>query len=338
MINIPFSVARTLLCSPRHGKVSVILALLCIACAGCRVSDILPAGSSGSASASSGVTVSDETLMPGVVHRVETADNGTQVDIIDTDLSAAQVVPKVIASHVELSGGKVAAAALTPAEWQLQTHAVAVVNGGYFGEEHADGTKDVVGLLVQAGRVRHAAPPLRGAGSPGVQAGYYMRSACGVMSDGTPSITWAGTEVGHPQRVLSYAHPTAKVVRGGTEWPVWEAVGCGPTLYQHGRSVVTARQERLVSPEERPRTFLAYDVVAGVPAHFVIGVAASATYSEVATFLKQYFNKFYNSNPEAAMCVDGGSSTQLTYLGQDGVHSPIDTGIAVPDCIALCRK
>ena len=93
-----------------------------------------------------------------------------------------------------------------------------------------------------------------------------------------------------------------------------------------------------MSPEERPRTFVAYDLVAGVPTHFLIGVAASATYSEVAGFLKQYYRKYYDSTPEAAMCVDGGSSTQLTYEAPDGIHSPIDTGIAVPDCIALYRK
>ncbi len=299
--------------------------------------DIIPPTSAAPSSGSTVVT-SEETLASGVTHRVEAAPNGTQVDVIDTDLTASEVVPKIIASHIELAGGKVAAAALTPAEWQLQTHAIAVVNGGYFGDEHPDGTKDVVGLLVQAGHVRHAAPPLRGAGSPGIKPGYYMRSAFGIMADGTPSITWAATALGKPQQVLSYAHPTARTVRKGVDWPAWEAVGCGPSIFQNGKSVITARQERLASPEERPRTFLAYDLVVGVPTHFVIGVAASATYTDISGFLKQYYQHHYGTTPEAAMCVDGGSSTQLTYQSQDGIHSPIDTGIAVPDCIALCPK
>lgn len=321
-----------------RGKALFLLLALLILIPGCRTEDILQDGASVGSTPIADFSTVTETLARGVVHRAIPLGVGVEIDVIDTDLSSSNVVPRVRADRIEMNGGRVTGGALTPAEWQMETDAIAVVNGGYFGAEHSDGTKDVVGLLVESGRVRHAAPPLLGTGSASIRPGYYARSAFGVSAGGIPSITWAGTEAGHSQHLLSFSRPTGAPLRAGSPWRVSDAIGCGPMLFYNGNSVITDRQERLVSADERPRTFVAYDTLNSRPRHFLIGTASSVTYPELAAFLSQYYGHYYGTVPNAAMCVDGGSSTQLTYRGQDGIHTPLDTGVTVPDCITLSKR
>jgi exopolysaccharide biosynthesis protein len=112
-------------------------------------------------------------------------------------------------------------------------------------------------------------------------------------------------------------------------------VGCGPTLIQAGKTVVTDRRERLASPGARPRTFVAYDGPPGRPTHFVLGVASALTFPDLAVFLQDYFTRYDATRAEAAMCLDGGASTQLSFRQGNAVQSPLATGVSVPDAVIL---
>ena len=222
---------------------------------------------------------------------------------------------------------------ITPHEWLTRLGGLAAVNGGYFGTyEDAQGRKDFVGLLVQAGRVRHAAPPLHGSGSPTIQAGQYVRSVFGLTKDGQPQIAWVASDFGHPQSLRTFTSPMAQ---RSTPWHIAEAVGCGPTLISHGHRLVTQYQERLASPGPRPRTFVAYDAVDGKPTHLVFGIGSSIDFHGLAAFLAAYFPKYDHTHAEAAMCLDGGASTQMTYRLHGASQSPFETGVTVPDALVL---
>jgi len=276
----------------------------------------------------------DDVLAPGVVHRaIPLGDGG--VDLIDVDLARSHTRLTLQTQGIRLSSGSVVGRAYTPREWMEKTGGLAAVNGGYFGAEDVRGDKEFVGLLVQKGRVRHAAPPLLGQGSATVRRGRYVRSAFGLTRDGTPQITWAATRPGHPQDIAAYAAPMG---RGVGDWRVGDAVGCGPTLIAQGRAVVTQYGERLVSPGPRARTFVAYDAPGGRPAHFVFGIASGADFYALAAFLIGYFPRHDGSRAGAAMCLDGGASTQMTYRLGGTVQSPRETGVPVPDALVLLPR
>ena len=307
------------------------LALVCLlALPGCtpRPARVSPAASAETPTAGAAT----ETLAPGVIHRaIPVGDGG--VDVIEVDLTRSRAKLTVQTEGILRAGGGVVGQARTPHEWLTRTGALAAVNGGYFGPyEDSAGRKDFVGLLVQKGRVRHAAPPLHGAGSAAIKRGQYVRSAFGLLADGTPSIVWAATDSGSPQSLHAYAAPMGG---RGAVWPVWDAVGCGPTLISAGRVSVTQSSERLASPGARPRTFVAYDGPPGHPRHFVFGIASGMTFPALAAFLRDYFPRCTQSAAQAAMCLDGGASTQLSYRLNGEVQSPMETGMTVPDALVL---
>ena len=281
------------------------------------------------------VASSGDTLAPGVVHRaIPTADGGG-VDVIDVDLDTAAARLTLQTRGITMSGGAVVGQAWTPREWLTRTGGLAAVNGGYFGGEDTQDRKEFVGLLVQGGRVRHAAPPLHGSGSATIRRGRYVRSAFGLTVEGTPAIVWAATEPGHPQTLQTYGAPMGRLAQS---WHIANAVGCGPTLIADGKVVVTQYQERLVSPGPVPRTFVAYDDVAGRPRHFVFGIASGTAFPDLAAFLAAYFPRYDTSQAQAAMCLDGGASTQLTYRFNGTLQSPRETGVTVPDALVLLPR
>ena len=281
------------------------------------------------ASATSGA----DTLAPGVVHRAIPLTADTGVDVIDVDLDRAKARWTIQTRGIQRANGRIVGQAWTPRDWLTRLGGLASVNGGYFGEyEDAQGRKEFVGLLVQKGRVRHAAPPLHGQGSPTVRRGQYVRSAFGLTVEGMPDIAWAATDAGRPQSLHTYAGPMSGP---GTAWRVAQAVGCGPTLISGGRIVVTQYQERLVSPGPRPRTFVAYDGVDGRPRHLLIGTASGTDFHALAAFLAAYFPRYDGAHAEAAMCLDGGASTQMTYRMNGALLSPRETGVTVPDALVL---
>ena len=273
-----------------------------------------------------------DVLAPGVIHRAIPTQDGAGIDLVDIDLAKSRCRLTVQTQSITRSGGHVVGQAYTPHEWLTRTHGLMAVNGGYFGQEDAAGRKEFVGLLVQRGRVRHAAPPLIGSGSPTIRRGRYVRSAFGLMPDGPPSIVWAATNPGHPQALAAYAGPMS---RQSIAWPAADAAGCGPTLISGGKIGVTEYQERLVSPGPEPRTFVAYDGPTGHPRHLVIGIASGADFSELAAFIARYFPRYDKSRAEAAMCLDGGASTQMTYVLNGAALSPRETGMTVPDALVL---
>ena len=155
------------------------------------------------------------------------------------------------------------------------------------------------------------------------------------MPNGTPSIVWAATKPSNSQAVTAYAGPMG---RRSAVWDAADAVGCGPTLISQSKIVVTQYQERLVSPGPEPRTFVAYDGLAGHPQHLVIGIASGADFAELAVFLARYFPRYDHSRAEAAMCLDGGASTQMTYAAGGAAQSPRETGVTVPDALVLLPR
>ncbi|MBV9849630.1 MAG: phosphodiester glycosidase family protein [Armatimonadetes bacterium] len=302
--------------------------LLCVA--------LLPAGCarhavSAEARASSALdgAAGAETLAAGVVHRAIPTGDGAGVDIVDVDLTRGAAHPVIVTGKVRGGSGL----AYTPQEWLTRTHALAAVNGGYFGQEDEAGRKEFIGLLVRKGRVMHPAPPLTGQGSATLAPGRYVRSVFGLTRGGAPAIAWAATA----PALVAYDAPLIRH-RRPRPWPVTDAIGCGPTLIQRGRVVVTDRLERLASPGPLPRTFVAYDGPAGHPAHFVLGVASSTTYPDLASFLRDYFSRYDGTQVEAAMCLDGGASTQFSYRQGNAVQSPRFTGVTVPDAVVLLPR
>jgi exopolysaccharide biosynthesis protein len=255
--------------------------------------------------------------------------------VIDMDLARAKAHIEIAADAIGRTGGMIAGNAYVPREWLVRKKALAAVNGGYFGREASATRRELIGLFIQNGRVRRAAPQLFGSGGHGLKKGYYVRSAFGLTRSGTPSIVWAATDPLLSQRVIAYTGPLRRSGDGGSEWVMEQAVGCGPTLIAPGISAPTDRQERLADPRPAPRTFLAYDRAHGKPRHFVMGIAESMTYDAVARFLRDYFRREHGGPPAVAMCVDGGASTQMTYRYQDQVLSPRDTGVMVPDAIVI---
>ena len=273
-----------------------------------------------------------DTLAPGVLHRAIPLAADTGVDVIDVDLDSARARWAIETRGIKMADGRVVGNSLTPRDWLTHTGGLAAVNGGYFGAESAGGSKEFVGLLVQNGKTRHAAPPLHGEGSPTIRRGQYVRSAFGLAADGTPNIAWAATDAGHPQSLHMF---TAPMGRRGAAWRVAQAVGCGPTLISRGRVVVTQYQERLASPGPRPRTFVAYDSVDGRPRHLLVGIASGADFHALAAFLASYFPRYDGTRAQAAMCLDGGASTQMTFKLNGALQSPRQTGVAVPDALVL---
>ena len=270
-----------------------------------------------------------DTLAPGVAHRAIPTGDGTGVDIVDVDLTHATARPAIVTGPVRHGSGP----AWTPQDWLTKTHALAATNGGYFGQDDGAGDEEFIGLLVRRGRVAHPALPLTGQGSPTLKPGRYVRSAFGITRTGQPVIAWAtgtSTPLAYDAPLISHRRPKS--------WPVVSAVGCGPTLIQRGRVVVTDRLERLASPGALPRTFVAYDMPSGRPAHFVLGIASAMTFQDLAAFLQAYFPRYDGTRAEAAMCLDGGASTQLTYRSGHTTQSPRFTGVTVPNAVVILPR
>lgn len=303
---------------------------LCLLLSGC--SSRTPIVHAAPPAVTDGSAAGGDTLASGVLHRAVPLTTDTGIDVIDVDLDRARARWTIGTRGIQMVNGRVVGQAWTPRDWLTRLGGLAAVNGGYFGGEDSQGRKEFVGLLVQKGRVRHAAPLLHGQGSATIRRGQYVRSAFGLTADGEPLIVWAATDVGHPQSLRTFAAPMG---RRGDEWHVANAVGCGPTLISGGRIVTTQYQERLVSPGPRPRTFVAYDAVNGKPRHLLVGMASGADFHALAAFIAGYFPRYDGTQAEAAMCLDGGASTQMTYRMNGVLQSPRETGVTVPNALVL---
>ena len=312
---------------PRFGAGGLFLSLVL---AGCTSSETLIKAAPTPSTASA---IGEELLAPGITHRAIPTQDNSGVDVIDTDLAISHARWSIQTQGITLEGGHVVGQSYTPRDWMTRKRGLAAVNGGYFGLiEDALGRKDFVGLLVQKGKVRHAAPPLTGQGSPTIPRGHYFRSAFGLTSGGEPRIVWAATRLGKPQTIDTYDGPMGKP---RSAWRIAQAVGCGPMLIAAGSIVVTDSRERLVSPGPRPRTFVAYDSDNGRPKHLLVGTASASDFPSLAKWIAWYFRKYHGTRAVAAMCLDGGASTQMSYRLHGALQSPRETGVTVPDALVL---
>ena len=268
---------------------------------------------------------SDVEIVRGVHYR-RLATPESPIWLVDVDLTQPGIRVGVACRRLKRDESPRYGDALTAGEWCSATGAVAAVNGGYFGDSDG-GRKEIVGLLASRGEVLSGARRRRGS------RGGYVGSVFGVDPDGAPGIRWAIGSRGRQADLTVFDHPEGRAQ--ATRWRVRDAVGCGPTLVHEGRLRVTDRQERLASRGRLPRTFVCYSVRDGRTDRLVLAVAASMEYSDAARFITGYFPSTHRQRCWAAMCLDGGGSSQLAYVREGRVSTPAPSPVTVPTAVVV---
>gem|GEM_PF-1067032 len=257
---------------------------------------------------------------------------------LDVDLKAPGIRVRAVAENPTLQRGRVFAEAHNVHDWCLRRNALAGVNGGFFGATQGE-IKQAEGLLVTDGKVHNAGRWVRSSAHPDQP---FLRSALGFTKEGRPRIGWVVSNADNT--LLAYNRPQAPTAHRG--WSVDSAVACGPRLIAEGKCWITDHEERLVSPFTVPRTFVAYDLEgAGStarPRHLLLGIAMEMTYQDVADFLQRYFRQNHHSECAEAMCLDGGSSSQLVFRDPASPTSAPDpyintrpSGVTVPTAVLI---
>lgn len=268
-------------------------------------------------------------VVPGVaVRRLSGGVGGVRT--IDIDL-AAQVRVEVAAEEIAVRRGLITGRARTLPDWLRATGAVAGINGGFFGETVAPDHKEIVGLLKREGRVRVAAPRYRARGSGKL----YARAALGFTQSGRPRIAWVSSGSGSPQAL--FTHPEPDDLGRADPWEVRQALACGPQLIREGRTRVTDRGERLVSPGQLPRTFLGFGGRRGAE-RLVLCAATGMEFAECERFLAGYFRRYCGVPCAEAMCLDGGASTQAAWRENGRITADPDPGTTVPTALLIHVK
>jgi hypothetical protein len=274
-------------------------------------------------------------LAQGVVLRHWDAA-GSAVWLLDIDLKTPGLRLEVAAEDEAVQEGRVFADSHTVREWCRKKNALGGINGGFFGKTMQE-RKEVLGLLATEGIVRSSG---RLTHSPGNPQRRFVHSVIGFGENagtpGLPRIGWAVAERGHGALLTAYNQPLNPTAQD--YWQVRSAVACGPRLISEGSVHVTDREERLVHPPAVPRTFVAYSRENGTPRHLVLGIGLSLTFRETADLLQNYFRETHQTACAEAMCLDGGSSSQLTYRTAAGWQDARATAITVPTAILLTRS
>ncbi len=274
------------------------------------------------------------TVAPGVTF-ARTGATGNGFQTIAVDLATAAVRPVIAAQNVSREKNNFVGDAFTVRDWCEKRGAIGGLNGGFFGTSYDEigSRKQIVQLAVIEGKVVAPGSDIPSSRTPGER---YLRSAIGFTSNGTPEIAWATGTVKNVIR--AYGSPTNPDRK--KSWnDIRYAVACGPRLYAAGVRRIMDKEERLVSPDPLIRAFVAYDTNgSGIPLHFVMGRADSATYAQVTDFLERFFTEQYHSKPEEAMCLDGGSSGQLVYRSHGKLIDAEPTGVRVPTAVLLVPK
>jgi hypothetical protein len=251
----------------------------------------------------------------------------SDASVLDVDLR--QVSVEVASESRDVVKGRLYGESYTVLDWCRRTDALGGVNGGFFGT--TDGSKkEVIGLLAAGGEVRGSGRIVRSPSNPDRR---FVRCVFGIMPDGTPRIGWSVGQRGRAALLTEYDTPLNPVAQ--TYWTASAAVACGPRLIRGGKLSVTDRDERLVSPPPLRRTFVGYDVVDGRPRHLALGIGMSMTFHDAAAFLQRYFHEKHGTACAEAMCLDGGSSTQMAYRIPTGFASVPPTGVTVPTAILV---
>ena len=199
-----------------------------------------------------------------------------------------------------------------------------------------DNKTQVIGLIVQNGKIVSPNPLYDGLKDNAKRPGHYVRGGVGFDKDGAPSITWPATDANWKRNsdVVSYTSPTPSGADIGTKWSVRDAVVCGPVIAHDGHIAISDYPEHLVMASEYPRTFVAYDGN-GASKHFVLGVITGAYFPYLARFLEYYFRVVDDTHLGSAVCLDGGPSSQLSFRQGHNIVSPLATGVECPDAIIL---
>jgi exopolysaccharide biosynthesis protein len=262
------------------------------------------------------------TVAPGVLF-VE--DEAYGVQLLSINQAEADVVPIVVAQGVQKRGGNYVGDVKSVREWAEQHQAIAGINANFFGERYDNGAKrQIIQMAMVNGKV--VAPASITITDTSQE---YRRCAVGFDKKGTPSLAWASGE----NPVLSWERPVDATE--SVPWRVQNAASCGPRLIQGGRRMITAKAERLVSQGRLQRAFVAFDN----KKHLVLGRADAMQYEDIVAYLRQYFKATYQTEPQEAMCLDGGPSAQIVY--HDAAGSYVDayvTGVTVPTAILLVPR
>jgi exopolysaccharide biosynthesis protein len=274
-----------------------------------------------------------QTVAPGVsYHEFAEGDplaGSSAAHILDIDLAAPGVAVRIAAKNPKLQKGRVYGDALLVREWCAEQGAVGGINGGYFGL--TDGArKEVIGLLATDGVIRTAGQIVHSKDHPPKR---FVRSVFGLDEQGKPHIGWAVGQRGRGALLTEYVAPLTPAKE--RFWKVRCAVGCGPRLIMGGQNHITDHEERLVSAPPLKRTFVGYSLENGKPRHLVLGIGLSMTFADTASFLQKYFLRQYKVRCAEAMCLDGGSSTQLVYRGPGGYADTRPTPVTVPTAILV---
>jgi len=262
---------------------------------------------------------------------------------LDVDLRAPGLHVGVAAeSPIQGQTGKAFGNAYTVRDWCVRRNALAGINGGFFGQTSGQ-RKQIIGLLVTGSAVRSPGRKIRSPSHPDRR---FVRCTLGFTREGLPRIGWVTSEGASVLR----AHERPLNPIASQPWQVDSAVACGPRLIAGGQLAITDREERLGSPLALPRTFVAYDVegigAQARPRHLLLGIAMQMTFADVAAFVQRYFRQIHHTACAEAMCLDGGSSSQLVYrapaghLAATGAHAQdyVDTRpsfVTVPTAILV---
>jgi hypothetical protein len=259
---------------------------------------------------------------------------------LDVDLRTPGIHVDVAAENVgKQAGGAIGGTAHTVREWCVAQHALGGINGGFFGKTHGD-SKEIMGLLMTDGQIRNPGRKVRSPSNPNNQ---FVRAALGFTAAGTPRIGWLTSDRDSSVHAVNQPlNPSSNQI-----WNLRSAVACGPRLIAKGVLLITDRQERLVSPRALPRTFVAYDTEgtgrSARPRHLVLGIAMQMTFADVAACLQRYFRTVHHTECADALCLDGGSSSQLVYrdpqqsAAQDAYIETRPAFVTVPTAL-LIRK
>jgi hypothetical protein len=270
---------------------------------------------------------------PGVTVRAfgegDALSGDSPVVLLDLDLAHPTLRVRVAADQVQLRKGRVFGRAWSLEEWCRRAGAVAGVNGGFFGSTDGE-WKEILGMLATEGMVHSSGQMVRSTRNPGER---YLRSVFGIGEDGEPDIHWAVGRRGHGALLTRYGSPVNPTEQA--YWTVDSAVACGPRLIRDGRIAVSDVEERLVSDRLAARTFVGIVRQKAEPARLLLGVAESMRYVEAAAFLGRYCRAFHGTDCADAMCLDGGSSSQLVYRLEGKWMEARATPVTVPTAVLV---
>lgn len=274
-----------------------------------------------------GAPADGKRLAKGVtLHRVK--HGASTMRAIRVDLAEPGVKVEVAAEEIAFREGRITGRAHAVTDWIARRGAVAGINGGFFGESVGKEFKEIVGLCKIDGKVRSAGPTFHSKRN----GKDYVHAAFGLTREAEPRIDWVNSVKGSPQSLRS--HVGAEISGRGSEWSVWQAIGCGPRLVRNEKVDVTARAERLLSAGELPRTFLGVGGE-GKSRRLVLAIADGAEFETCAAFMVDFFRTHCGVPCRDAMALDGGASTSMAWREGSTVDVSPPLAATVPTAVLV---